>query len=191
MSICSIAADQWKDWLKSQLQYKDAFADRKREQNILDFTDMEHFALDILMHKEGDTITPSAAAWELSARYDEVMVDEYQDSKSGTGDDHDLVAGWADKRKNIFMVGDVKPEYLSFPSGTTGAFYGKIPQVFTGRQRGTENRSAQKTSEAVERYYHLSTICFRQIMVRILAGSLMRMKMHFITGASFPERAVW
>ena len=38
------------------LQYKDAFADRKREQNILDFTDMEHFALDILMHKEGDTI---------------------------------------------------------------------------------------------------------------------------------------
>ena len=60
------------------LQYKDAFADRKREQNILDFTDMEHFALDILMHKEGDTITPSAAAWELSARYDEVMVDELE-----------------------------------------------------------------------------------------------------------------
>ena len=37
-----------------------------------------------------------------------------------------------------------------------------------------------KTSEAVERYYHLSTICFARSWVRILAGSLMRMKMHFI-----------
>ena len=96
------------------LQYKDAFADRKREQNILDFTDMEHFALDILMHKEGDTITPSAAAWELSARYDEVMVDEYQDSNLVQEMITNLVAGWADKRKNIFMVGDVKQSIYRF-----------------------------------------------------------------------------
>ena len=48
-------------------RFKKQFGEAKREKNILDFTDMEHFALDILMHKEGDTITPSAAAWELSA----------------------------------------------------------------------------------------------------------------------------
>ena len=115
------------------------------------------------MHKEGDTITPSAAAWELSARYDEVMVDEYQDTNTAQ---FKFVSLLASKYRNLCVVGDddqsiykfrganiynilnfgwrCQAEYLSFPSGTTGAFYGKIPQVFTGRQRGTENRSAQK-----------------------------------------------
>ena len=41
---------------------------------------MEHFALQILVTKEGDTFTPSQAARELSEKYDEVLVDEYQDS---------------------------------------------------------------------------------------------------------------
>ena len=114
MSICSIAADQWKDVAEVTLQYKDAFADRKREQNILDFTDMEHFALDILMHKEGDTITPSAAAWELSARYDEVMVDEYQDSNLVQ---ETLIQSISRERlgqPNVFMVGDVKQSIYRF-----------------------------------------------------------------------------
>ena len=87
------------------------------------------------MHKEGDTITPSAAAWELSARYDEVMVDEYQDSNLVQEMITNLVAGWADKRKNIFMVGDVKQSNYRFRLARP---------LFTGRQRGTENRSAQK-----------------------------------------------
>ena len=89
------------------------------------------------MHKEGDTITPSAAAWELSARYDEVMVDEYQDSNLVQEMITNLVAGWADKRKNIFMVGDVKQSiYRSVWHDRS--FYGKIPQVFdwkTARNR--------------------------------------------------------
>ena len=60
--------------------FKERFGEAKREKNILDFTDMEHFALQILMTKEGEEIHMSQAARELSAKYDEVLVDEYQDS---------------------------------------------------------------------------------------------------------------
>lgn len=79
-------------------------------------------------------------------------------------------------------------EYLSFPSGTTGAFYGKIPQVFTGRQRGTENRSAQNFRS---RGTVLSSVnyLFRQIMGEDLGGITYEDENALYTGASFPERA--
>ena len=41
---------------------------------------MEHFALEILVKKEGETFTPTQAARELSEKYEEVLIDEYQDS---------------------------------------------------------------------------------------------------------------
>ena len=52
-------------------RFKKQFGEAKREKNILDFTDMEHFALQILMTKEGEEIHMSQAARELSAKYDE------------------------------------------------------------------------------------------------------------------------
>ena len=65
------------------LDFQERFARKKREKNILDFTDMEHFALHILAEKEGESeLIPSQAARELSEKYEEVMIDEYQDSNS-------------------------------------------------------------------------------------------------------------
>ena len=166
------------------LQYKDAFADRKREQNILDFTDMEHFALDILMHKEGDTITPSAAAWELSARYDEVMVDEYQDSNLVQEMITNLVAGWQTNGK-IFLWLEMSSRVYIVSVWHDRSFLWKNTTGIHWKTARNRESICTKTSEAVERYYHLSTICFARSWVRILAGSLMRMKMHFIQGRHF------
>lgn len=96
------------------LDFRERFARKKREKNILDFTDMEHFALHILAEKEGDQIIPSQAARELSEKYEEVMIDEYQDSNSVQEMITNLVSGWAENRKNIFMVGDVKQSIYRF-----------------------------------------------------------------------------
>lgn len=96
------------------LDFQERFARKKREKNILDFTDMEHFALHILAEKEGDQIIPSQAARELSEKYEEVMIDEYQDSNSVQEMITNLVSGWAENRKNIFMVGDVKQSIYRF-----------------------------------------------------------------------------
>ena len=91
--------------------FQEKFSQKKREKNILDFTDMEHFALNILMDEEGN---PSQAARELSEKYEEVMVDEYQDSNLVQEMITTMVSGWAQDRKNIFMVGDVKQSIYRF-----------------------------------------------------------------------------
>ena len=169
------------------LQYKDAFADRKREQ-ILDFTDMEHFALDILMHKEGDTITPSAAAWELSARYDEVMVDEYQDSNLVQEMITNLVAGWADKRKNIFMVGDVKQSIYRFRLARPELFmekYHRYSLEDSEEQRIDLHKNFRSRGTVLSSVNYL----FRQIMGEDLGGITYEDENALYTGASFPERA--
>ena len=72
--------------------FQEKFSQKKREKNILDFTDMEHFALNILMDEEGN---PSQAARELSEKYEEVMVDEYQDSNLVQEMITTMVSGWA------------------------------------------------------------------------------------------------
>ena len=90
------------------------FSDKKREKNIVDFTDMEHFALEILVEKQGDKLIPTQAARELSEKYEEVMIDEYQDSNLVQEMITAMVSGWAKNKKNVFMVGDVKQSIYRF-----------------------------------------------------------------------------
>ena len=96
------------------------YGEKKREKNILDFTDMEHFALEILIQRvhaaeengENDgnwtgeskyIYHMSPAARELSLKYDEVMVDEYQDTNTAQFELIHLLAG---KYRNLCVVGD-------------------------------------------------------------------------------------
>ena len=95
-------------------QFTERFSKAKREKNILDFTDMEHFALKILMKKEDGQMRMSQAAIELSEKYEEVLVDEYQDSNLVQELLTTAVSGWVNQRKNIFMVGDVKQSIYRF-----------------------------------------------------------------------------
>ena len=149
---------------------------------------MEHFALDILMHKEGDTITPSAAAWELSARYDEVMVDEYQDSNLVQEMITNLVAGWADKRKNIFMVGDVKQSIYRFRLARPELFmekYHRYSLEDSEEQRIDLHKNFRSRGTVLSSVNYL----FRQIMGEDLGGITYEDENALYTGASFPERA--
>ena len=100
--------------VKLTKDFAQRFSDKKREKNVLDFSDMEHFALEILLKKEGDICTPSQAARELSEKYDEVLLDEYQDSNLVQEILMQNVSGWVNDRKNIFMVGDVKQSIYRF-----------------------------------------------------------------------------
>lgn len=100
--------------VKLTKDFAERFQAKKREKNVLDFSDMEHFALDILLKKEGETYVPSQAARELSEKYDEVLLDEYQDSNLVQEILMQTVSGWVNERKNIFMVGDVKQSIYRF-----------------------------------------------------------------------------
>ena len=100
--------------VKLTLDFKELFTAKKRKRNILDYGDMEHMALDILVTEEDGIVTPTTAAKELSDCFAEIMIDEYQDSNYVQEMILSSVSKQSQYKNNIFMVGDVKQSIYSF-----------------------------------------------------------------------------
>ena len=84
------------------------FSEKKRARNIVDYNDLEHFALKLLVNKDK---TPSETALKLSESFDEIIVDEYQD----TSPSQDVIFSSVSRNmSNVFMVGDMKQSIYSF-----------------------------------------------------------------------------
>ncbi|NLC43360.1 MAG: helicase-exonuclease AddAB subunit AddA, partial [Clostridiales bacterium] len=84
------------------LEFDRQFGVKKQEKGIIDFNDLEHFALDILQHEQ--------VAEELQYSYDYIFIDEYQDSNLV----QDTILSYVRKKDNMFMVGDVKQSIYRF-----------------------------------------------------------------------------
>ena len=89
-----------------------AYQAGKEEKNLLDFSDIEHFALRILIDSE--TKETTAAARELREQFEEIMIDEYQDSNYVQETILRAVSREEAGHNNIFMVGDVKQSIYRF-----------------------------------------------------------------------------
>ncbi|BEI61559.1 helicase-exonuclease AddAB subunit AddA [Blautia luti] len=168
------------------IQFMEQFGMAKREKNILDFTDMEHFALQILMTKEGEEIHMSQAARELSAKYDEVLVDEYQDSNFVQELLTTAVSGWINQKKNIFMVGDVKQSIYRFRLARPELFMEKYKSYSTEEakeQRIDLHKNFRSRAQVLESVNFI----FRQIMGEDLGGVAYDKDAALYPGASFPE----
>lgn len=109
---------------KGLVELVEAFCDEydrlKKNRGILDFGDLEHKTLDLLLGKQRNGIT--AVANEIGERFREVMVDEYQDSN---GIQDAIFSALTEKRQNCFMVGDVKQSIYQFRLAD--------PQIFTDK----------------------------------------------------------
>ena len=92
----------------------------KRARRILDFGDLEHNCLDLLLGKRRSG--PTAAAEEIGDRFREIMVDEYQDSNAVQ---NAIFTALTAKRQNCFMVGDVKQSIYQFRLADPGIFLEK------------------------------------------------------------------
>ena len=97
-----------------------AYTKAKRSRRCVDFGDLEHMTLDLLLgkHRSG----PTAAAAEIGSRFREIMVDEYQDSN---GVQDAIFSALTGKRNNCFMVGDVKQSIYQFRLADPGIFLEK------------------------------------------------------------------
>lgn len=101
------------------LEFMDAFAAKKAQKNLLDFSDIEHYALKILVEEKRDEkggyiLTPTQAALELREQYDEILIDEYQDSNMVQEVILRSVSREEAGAPNRFMVGDVKQSIYKF-----------------------------------------------------------------------------
>lgn len=166
-------------------QFTERFSKAKREKNILDFTDMEHFALKILMKKEDGQMQMSQAAIELSEKYEEVLVDEYQDSNLVQELLTTAVSGWVNQRKNIFMVGDVKQSIYRFRLARPELFMEKYKSYSV--EDGEEQRiDLHKNFRSRAQVLESVNFIFRQIMGEDLGGIAYDKDAALYPGADFP-----
>lgn len=84
----------------------------KRKKNLVDFGDLEHLALDILSQKTADGEVPTATAEQYRESFEEIMIDEYQDSNYVQ--ELILTSISRNDTPNLFMVGDVKQSIYRF-----------------------------------------------------------------------------
>lgn len=105
------------------LEFDRIYSESKRRLNILDFSDLEHFAVKLLCQDEGGMATDTAR--ELSRRFTEIMIDEYQDVSAV----QELILRCISKEeKNLFMVGDVKQSIYRFRLADPSIFIRKYLQ---------------------------------------------------------------
>ena len=104
-----------KELVSLTLAYKERLDAAKRDKNIVDFSDMEHFALQILLEKdeEGNLIQRETAL-AFQDYFEEIMIDEYQDSNEVQELLLKSISGEDKGRFNRFMVGDVKQSIYKF-----------------------------------------------------------------------------
>ncbi|MEO4054233.1 helicase-exonuclease AddAB subunit AddA [Solibacillus sp. CAU 1738] len=94
--------------------YSAAFKAAKLERGLVDFSDLEHYALEILTENVDGELCPSAVAKDFQERFKEVLVDEYQDVNMLQETILQLVKSGSEADGNMFMVGDVKQSIYAF-----------------------------------------------------------------------------
>ncbi len=129
--------------VEALVQLTGAFADRyreaKEEKGLLDFSDLEHHALALLSGPgslPGQPV-PSEAALDYRRRFQEVLVDEYQDTNEIQETILKLVSrGGSGTDGNLFMVGDVKQSIYRFRLTEPGLFLEKYRRFAAGGEGG-------------------------------------------------------
>lgn len=147
----------------------DRFGEEKREKNLVDFSDVEHFALDILITKTESGVYPSETAKDISKDFYEIMIDEYQDSNYVQEYILNAVSGAYRGQNNCFMVGDVKQSIYRFRQSKPELFlqkYDTYTEDGTDFMRICLSKNFRSRSEVLD----FSNLVFSQLMIKELGG---------------------
>ncbi len=109
------------------IKFEDEYTKRKRDKNIIDFNDIEHYALHILVKKnEQDEFVPTDVALSYRDKFKEIAIDEYQDSNQV----QEYILSTISNGKNMFMVGDVKQSIYRFRQACPELFMEKYDTYY-------------------------------------------------------------
>ncbi len=166
------------------LDFLRAFSEKKREKSMLDFNDLEHFALKILVDEK--THLPSQTAQELRRNYEEIMIDEYQDSNLVQETVLRAVSMEEEGGHNIFMVGDVKQSIYRFRMARPELFMEKYGTYTTEE---SENQRVDLHKNFRSRPEVLNTVndIFRKLMNQDIGNITYDDQAALYPGASYPE----
>ncbi len=130
------------------LEFRRRMQDKKQEKKVIDFTDMEHFALDILLVREEGQLRPSRVALEYRQHFAEILIDEYQDSNLVQEILLSAVSGEEDGRFNRFMVGDVKQSIYKFRLARPELFLEKYHTYAPYPTRTAQDRNTAQENDS-------------------------------------------
>ncbi|MCR4901687.1 MAG: helicase-exonuclease AddAB subunit AddA [Butyrivibrio sp.] len=189
MQLCSRAMHELS---RLTIAFIEEFDAAKRKAGVIDFSDMEHFALKVLVHHEmGDSEhpevnEPTAAALEYRSFFKEIMIDEYQDSNNVQELILSVIAGDTPENYDRFMVGDVKQSIYKFRLARPEIFMEKLDTYSKDKsaplRRIDLHRNFRSRSEVLDSTNYI----FRQIMGRDLGGVAYDMDAMLQTGADYP-----
>ncbi|MDE5589751.1 MAG: helicase-exonuclease AddAB subunit AddA [Acetatifactor sp.] len=168
------------------LDFRKRMAEKKQEKKVVDFTDMEHFALDILMERENGMAKPSRVALEYRQHFAEILIDEYQDSNLVQEILLGAVSGEEDGHFNRFMVGDVKQSIYKFRLARPELFLEKYHTYTTeagDRQRIDLTKNFRSRVQVVEAVNDV----FSRLMNEQTGGLAYDDRAALYPGAVYPE----
>ena len=162
----------------------------KQERHLIDFSDMEHYALQILLRREKaedssqNMIVPSEVALEYRQYFQEILIDEYQDSNLVQEYLLSAISGEAEGHYNRFMVGDVKQSIYKFRLARPELFLEKYD---TYRETGELCRiDLAKNFRSRVQVVDAVNDVFSRIMSRQIGGIAYDDKAALYPGATYP-----
>ncbi len=165
-------------------QYKQ----NKTDKNIIDFTDIEHFALNILVKKnETGEYVPTDVAKKYQKKFVEIAIDEYQDSNLV----QEYILKTISNGKNMFMVGDVKQSIYKFRQARPELFLEKYNSYSLAKDDNKEcidNTNIQlfKNFRSRENILNITNYIFSNIMTKKLGDIDYTEKEYLNLGMEYP-----
>lgn len=167
-------------------EFLNRLASAKEENNLVDFSDIEHFALNILITKEDGKLVPTKVAREMSEQFEEIMIDEYQDSNYVQEYILSSISKDLKGCPNVFMVGDVKQSIYKFRMARPELFMEKYEQYST--EEGLYRRiDLSKNFRSRDEVLDSINGVFEKIMTKGLGGIEYTKEVSLYPGAQFPE----
>ena len=167
-------------------QFADEFAAAKRRKNLVDFHDVEHFALQILVDEETEKVKKTAE--EFRDTFEEIMIDEYQDSNEVQETLLRSISREERRENNIFMVGDVKQSIYRFRLARPELFMKKYDS-YSLEESTTQRIDLHKNFRSREEVLTCTNDIFYKIMVRSLGNVEYDAEAALYPGASYPVSA--
>lgn len=168
-------------------QFNAMYLSEKRKKNLIDFGDMEHYALQILGRKVNGKTVPSDVAKNYQKKFVEIMVDEYQDSNFLQEEIIKCVSGVSEGNYNVFMVGDVKQSIYRFRLSRPELFVEKYNRYQS--DKGSARRiDLHKNFRSREEVLVSTNFVFEQVMSQALGGVEYDESVALHVGAEYEER---
>lgn len=173
-----------KELVRLTLEFAEAFTLEKRRKNLVDFHDLEHFALEILVDKETKQVRKTAE--EFQDTFEEIMIDEYQDSNHVQETILRAISKEERGEHNIFMVGDVKQSIYRFRLARPELFMEKY-DTYTLEDSVRQRIDLHKNFRSREEVLSFTNDIFFQIMARNLGNVEYDSDAALYPGAAYPQ----